>query len=471
MRIWGPRTHACHFCGESSVLAPPYGARPAQVSGTYRVSAGTPERWFCSACECWNLVGKQGEILDAWDRPMWDESVNDTPRHHTATPQKILFCNTCITNQTLVANMLAEYLPDENDPRYAERERSFNAYKRSLEQRYPLACPQCLPKIEEHLADVDAHVRHQLLGAWLQKNALVKSGAADAQAAQFLADVRNWKLRRVLWTLSTAAGLGLAATLALGRRDNMLTAALALGCVPIRWDPTWRSLAALAARSVPATAHGVFAWRLIQFVLWAVRVALVGAVLGLDDTHTTRVAGAAALIFYVLLAAAAFVPLRVTTSAVHKKRESIPPAVSVRSAPLAQLSLDGGAPIAEPFDTLFERTAPADEMDIDDTTADTRDTSRDISLGPQRFWAPEQPSGLEDMFGRALRLNTPQSSGGWAQSAYSVAFPAFLSAGAAAIVVAVAALTVALAAGSAAVLTTETDLWSNLLGGIVGALR
>lgn len=261
MRIWGPRAHTCHFCGESSVLAPPYGARPAHVSTGQRISAGTPERWYCSVCLSWNVVSKNGEILDTWDREMWDESMNRPAQYRGTVPRDTLFCNVCLTNQTLVANMLAEYLPDESDASYAERERSLDAYRRALEQRYPIVCDACAPKVEERLAAVDARVRHQLLGAWMEKNAQLRAGKAEAQAAQFLAELRAWRTRRVLWAVSTAAGGLAAAAEAAGCRDSRVVALLVASCVPIRWDPTWRKVAVLATRGVPVAVRGVYAWR------------------------------------------------------------------------------------------------------------------------------------------------------------------------------------------------------------------
>ncbi len=62
-----------------------------------------------------------------------------------------LFCNTCQHNQTLMANILAEYLPDEDDPEYDKFAASYDAYKKELEDRYPQVCADCLPRVQEQI--------------------------------------------------------------------------------------------------------------------------------------------------------------------------------------------------------------------------------------------------------------------------------------------------------------------------------
>lgn len=176
---------------------------------------------------------------------------------------------------------------------------------------------------------------------------------------------------------------------------------------------------------------------------------MVGIALALEDSEQVRTAATVLLVLYIAVVCGAFLPLRVTTDAVHRRRKS-PTIVRVPTEPEP-------APAAE----------PGNAMEVD------ADAAQDICLGPQRFWAPEPPSGLEDLFGQALRLDAPSGTAkkrGWGHSTHSVAWPALLAAGAA-IVVAGAAITVALAAGAAAVLTTDAGLSHNLLGRVVGTLR
>lgn len=62
-----------------------------------------------------------------------------------------LFCPTCLKNQHLLTQNLADYLPAPTDPRYSTFEASYPAYRESLEQRYPPVCEHCEPRVLERL--------------------------------------------------------------------------------------------------------------------------------------------------------------------------------------------------------------------------------------------------------------------------------------------------------------------------------
>ena len=64
---------------------------------------------------------------------------------------KSLFCHTCLKNQLLLTQNLADYLPAPTDPRYSTFEASYPAYRQSLEERYPPVCENCEPKVLERL--------------------------------------------------------------------------------------------------------------------------------------------------------------------------------------------------------------------------------------------------------------------------------------------------------------------------------
>lgn len=401
---------------------------------------------------------------------MWDESVNRAPQPRTAAQaHQSPFCNACLMNQTLVSNMLAEYLPDENDAHYAEREQSLDAYRHSLEQRYPIVCDRCLPRVESHIAAVDARVQHQLLGAWLNRNAELRTSAADTQAALFLAEVNAWRWRRILWLASTVAGGGMSVALAAGSRTMPLHVCAAISCAPIRWDPLRRTLAGHAARGTPAVAHGTRTWRYAQFALWLMRLALVAA--WCRSVSITWPAAAVLLYVYTLVVVGACLSVGVTVDKVHTRKARTSSAPAPTAGPLAQLSLVSDAPIAEPFDALIERH-PTEDMEVDEAEPEHKRSPRDIVLGPQRFWAPEPSNGLEDLFGHALHIDPPRERTQQRRTSSfgAYAWPAMLAAGAT-IVVAGAAVTVALAAGATAVLTTQRTLSANLLGGLARTLR
>ena len=114
-----PARATCHFCGCTSVLVPPYGKADVQMHPSApHVSAGTRVRWYCSVCESWNHADEAGQIMDVWERPMWDARLNTRQfaQVPTSAPADAPapFCRTCLANQTLVINLLANYLSDDD---------------------------------------------------------------------------------------------------------------------------------------------------------------------------------------------------------------------------------------------------------------------------------------------------------------------------------------------------------------------
>lgn len=96
---------------------------------------------------------------------MWDASVNDVQyvsREKDPYPAS-LFCRTCLANQTLVTNLLASYLPEEDEQLDDERMRAYPDYKRSLEERYPLACEACHARAMAHLQQRDQQIQRTSL--------------------------------------------------------------------------------------------------------------------------------------------------------------------------------------------------------------------------------------------------------------------------------------------------------------------
>lgn len=260
-----PAAHACHFCGQASVLVPPYGdgdAQLARVQGrAARVSSGTPARWFCSACGSWNHRGANGEVLDVWERAMWDAGANESA---FATPSKVreedhVFCRDCLTNQTIVTNLLANYLSGDE----AADEgllATLPEYKRSLEARYPIACEACAQKANAHIASVDQRVQQQLLGTWVERHAAPRD--VRDEAAAFQAAVRRWHWQQRHWALVQASGLGLGLYMAQHSAPDAVVAALCLGAlVPTTYDPMWRRAEAIRRRNAHPVEHGLVVWK------------------------------------------------------------------------------------------------------------------------------------------------------------------------------------------------------------------
>jgi hypothetical protein len=66
-------------------------------------------------------------------------------------PTEELFCADCQRNQIIVAQIAADYLPDEDDPEYARLEADWDRYRAELEGRYPQVCKHCKERVEGQL--------------------------------------------------------------------------------------------------------------------------------------------------------------------------------------------------------------------------------------------------------------------------------------------------------------------------------
>ncbi|KAF9651998.1 hypothetical protein BDM02DRAFT_3090013 [Thelephora ganbajun] len=137
-----------------------------------------PRNFKCPYCQCWNRYDAHGEITS--DEPAMHEPGMNTksfakrasPRKDRFLPSygKTVFCHTCQTNQMLLTNLLANYLPSPEDPEYPARLASLPSYQASVELRYPPVCPNCLPVVEEEIRSRDHMARTSALGHWLKSS-------------------------------------------------------------------------------------------------------------------------------------------------------------------------------------------------------------------------------------------------------------------------------------------------------------
>ncbi|KAK4496137.1 hypothetical protein PRZ48_012116 [Zasmidium cellare] len=136
----------CHFCGTKSPHA----------KGT--------RQFQCASCEALNFFDERGNIIDT---PATVAAANST--HSDTTPltftkplpetlghqQQQAFCRTCLQNQHLYNQTLANYLPDESHPQYKQFEKAIPQYKKELEKRYPLVCKKCAPNAQSKIERSD----------------------------------------------------------------------------------------------------------------------------------------------------------------------------------------------------------------------------------------------------------------------------------------------------------------------------
>ncbi|OCK81750.1 hypothetical protein K432DRAFT_350468 [Lepidopterella palustris CBS 459.81] len=111
----------------------------------------------CPKCEAVNYLDENGEITDppALETPtsphQYAHLVPRATSPELGAQDGELFCQNCQKNQFLLTQALAEYLPPQNDPKYAEYEAASEQYRRSLEDRYPQVCINCAPRVQNRL--------------------------------------------------------------------------------------------------------------------------------------------------------------------------------------------------------------------------------------------------------------------------------------------------------------------------------
>jgi hypothetical protein len=74
-----------------------------------------------------------------------------SPSPAMSQPVESPFCDTCQRNQSLVQNLIAEYLPEEDDPEYAKYEAAFDGYRAELEERWPQVCKACEARVDDKI--------------------------------------------------------------------------------------------------------------------------------------------------------------------------------------------------------------------------------------------------------------------------------------------------------------------------------
>ncbi|KAH7359974.1 Ima1 N-terminal domain-containing protein [Pyrenochaeta sp. MPI-SDFR-AT-0127] len=136
-----------------------------------------PKTYLCPQCDAVNHFDERGNITDPPVEEITTAPVSSFQYLHSRSPSPAmpiageeLFCDTCQHNQTLVANILAEYLPEEDDPKYEKFLASYDAYKSELEDRYPQVCQNCLPRVQDQIRNAGYAARADHLRRIMEKS-------------------------------------------------------------------------------------------------------------------------------------------------------------------------------------------------------------------------------------------------------------------------------------------------------------
>ncbi|KAG0032222.1 hypothetical protein BGZ81_011401 [Podila clonocystis] len=84
--------------------------------------------------------------------------------------QNDIFCEKCNGHQRVVYQLLSNYIPGEDDDFYQDYYDNADTYRRQLEERYPLACSQCLDKVQRALSKQNYKFKSNILNTTLNKS-------------------------------------------------------------------------------------------------------------------------------------------------------------------------------------------------------------------------------------------------------------------------------------------------------------
>ncbi|KAK0464975.1 Ima1 N-terminal domain-containing protein [Desarmillaria tabescens] len=370
------------------------------------------------------------------------------------------FCHTCQTNQMLLVNLLSNYLPDPDSPEYERRVEMLPEYKESLHIRYPPVCANCLPSVEDEIQNKNKMARVNALGGFLKdtkgKEQARRVLTPELAKEKLTLEMLIWRCRGCLWGASLLiAVVGYSASLL-----NLPVPFSNILCPPVLpivtfvsifwtfWDPTYSSLQRARREGRNVRIQGKKNYIALQMVSWLSRLFTsismtiawyrpMSNYLHLLETPISPRASIYYLISLILelsvFISSCFVlrlqqppairllelnqlPSRAVTpnpNTSHSNTPLTPPIIN-DSDLLASLTLSSKPVIAKPpifgvpslgssapHSTAHQPENDIDEMDWTPTNGQKEKprTYDDSSfLRPQKFFAPENPTGLESLF-------------------------------------------------------------------------
>ncbi|KIY45770.1 hypothetical protein FISHEDRAFT_66817 [Fistulina hepatica ATCC 64428] len=256
-----------------------------------------PRNFLCPHCTCWNRYDQYGEI-SSYEAAMQDESLNRKsylrrgsprkdrlPTTYSATPDR--FCRTCSTNQTLIMNLLSNYLPPPESSEYDRRSVMLPEYQKSLERRYPPVCSNCQLIVDEQIKKSDQMARSQALGGWLKRSKSKATGTISSDASDIPAsshrpgrDIIAWRLRGLLWFVTLALSLWINHAGAFGSRpfNPMMVPGtfypifIFVSLLWTAWDPTYEILRRAQIQGRNLRIRGKQKYIIFQLSAWLSRL-------------------------------------------------------------------------------------------------------------------------------------------------------------------------------------------------------
>jgi hypothetical protein len=135
-----------------------------------------------------------------------NEVAKPSSSHLPSTTVASPFCHICLTNQTLIMNMLANYLPAEDDPTYPSLYADLPNYLSGVHARYPPVCSNCQPAVDDALRKANHRANVDAWGSALRRGNEV-AGPSQSRVAE-MSDVLLWRIRGVCFCLGAGVSLG-----------------------------------------------------------------------------------------------------------------------------------------------------------------------------------------------------------------------------------------------------------------------
>lgn len=171
-------------------------------------------------CQTWFVSSSSSSPSSSFSSPsVASPSKDRLPSTYARAP----FCHTCQTNQTLLVNLLSNYLPPPQasflaarpfvttstsslllqHPDYPMRLEQLPMYRESLHIRYPPVCANCLPAVEDQIEQKNHMARTKALAGWLkqskgkERQRLLSGPGNGTERLQF--QLAIWRVRGALW--------------------------------------------------------------------------------------------------------------------------------------------------------------------------------------------------------------------------------------------------------------------------------
>ncbi|KAI1531389.1 repeatdomain containing protein [Pyrenophora tritici-repentis] len=170
-----------------------------------------PKTYHCPHCDAVNYFDQRGNITDP---PIEEIATAPTtsfqymrsrsPTPALQAPVDDIFCDMCQRNQTLYTNLLAEFIPEEDDPEYEKYLAAYDDYKVELEIRYPQVCQTCLPRVQDQIRNANHVARADNLARIMEAS---KNKRTVVQTARQAWTLRIISLAKWMYVSSTVVGM------------------------------------------------------------------------------------------------------------------------------------------------------------------------------------------------------------------------------------------------------------------------